>query len=192
MKILGLTGGIATGKSTIAKMFAQEGVPIFDADAYVHALYQSPQMIAQIEDQFPEAVIDEIIDRKILGRMVFSDDKKLKTLEGLLHPKVRQAELDFIEKHRCAGKKAVLMDIPLLFESEAHGLCDLTIITDCEPATQRARVLARPFMSEEKLDAILARQMPRQERLERADMVISTDQSFERCEAQVKEIISSL
>lgn len=193
MKVIGLTGGIATGKTTIAEMFEDASIAVFDADKYVHHLLEMDNgLIRAILGVFPTADAGGRIDRKVLGRIVFSDDDQLKRLESLIHPAVRQAEHDFLYEQEAAGAKAAVLDIPLLFETKADALCDLVVVVDCEPETQKQRVLARPNMSETKYQGIIDRQMKRDERNGRADHVISTDQPLDACRERVKSIISEL
>ena len=193
MKVIGLTGGIATGKTTIADMFEDAGIAVFDADKYVHQLLDMDNdLIADILDAFPMASVHGRIDRKVLGRIVFSDDNQLKRLEALTHPAVRQAEHDFLYEQEAAGAKAAVLDIPLLFETKADALCNVVVVTDCEPETQKQRVLARPNMNEVKYQGIIDRQMKRDERNALADHVISTEQSFDACREQVNAILSAL
>lgn len=193
MKIIGLTGGIATGKSTVTAMFRDAGIAVFDADACVHALMAPDGKGFQpIADAFPQAIMDGKIDRKTLGRIVYADDAKLKQLEAILHPLVREEELAFIRDARIRGDAMVLLDIPLLFESDAHLMCDMTIVTDCSPETQKQRAMARPTMTEDTYQRIIAKQMSRADRLARADKVINTEGSLEITQAAIHELIEKV
>lgn len=193
MIVLGLTGGIATGKSTASKMFAHEGVPIFDADACVHQMMKyNSTLIKAVEGHFPEAVQKQIINRSALGAIVFQDEQKLTLLESLIHPHVRAQELAFIQKHKRARRDIILLDIPLLFETDAHTLCDLIAVTHCPVFIQWQRAMRRPRMSEEKLRSILQKQMHPQERLARADWVLQSGIGKYAMLKGVKQLIKEL
>ena len=193
MKVIGLTGGIATGKSTVAKMFAEEGAAVFDADKAVHDLMQQDDaMIDAIAKTFPTAVENRSINRQVLGQIVYQDKTKLEKLEAIIHPLVRDKERAFLQEAKTNGKAIALLDIPLLFETDAHTLCDVTAVTDCEESVQRERALARPTMSEEKLDKIIAQQMSRAERNKRADYIIRTDQTLDETKQAVIKIVKEL
>ncbi len=192
MMVLGLTGGIATGKSTVARQLVALGAVHFDADAVVHALMQEPAVMAQIAKAFPEVVMQGEVDRKTLSAAVFADAAKLKTLEAIVHPLVREQELDWLAKQKQAGAALVVLDIPLLFESGADGLCDYVLVTDCPPDLQAERALSRAGMTAEKLAQILARQMPRHDRLARADAVIETGMGLAHSSAQLQAFLKEI
>lgn len=173
MKVIGLTGSIATGKSTVSKMFRTLGIPVFDADAFVHQLFsQDAETIAAIQKTFPKAIHQGQIDRKALGKIVFADDEKLKRLEAMLHPKVRAAEMEFMSQQH--HRRFCVLDIPLLFETGADLLCDEVWVTYCPDFLQRQRIMARTGMTPEKCEQILARQMPQAAKLAQADRVLPT------------------
>lgn len=175
MKIIGLTGSIGTGKSTAARMLARLGLPVHDADATVHALFAAGgKAVAAIAAAFPGAVVNNSVDRAILGRMVFGDQVALKRLEAIVHPLVRAAELEFLRRQRRRRVRAVVLDIPLLFETGGADRCDVVVVVTCPRFLQAQRVLARPGMSSERLAQIRARQMPDAEKIRRADIVIQT------------------
>lgn len=193
MIVLGLTGGIATGKSTLAAHMIAQGIPVFDADSEVHRLLQSDEtVVTQIKMAFPDAVIAGVVDRKKLGAVVFADDEKLKILERIIHPAVRHSETLFLEKAQAHGAWLAVLDIPLLFETGAEKLCDAVLTTDCSEETQRERVMQRPNMTEQKRLGIKERQMSRAERRARADYVISTDQPVETSLNQLDGLLSRL
>ena len=193
MILLGLTGSIGMGKSATARMFAAAGAPVYDADAAVHALYEpGGAAVAPIAEAFPSAVKEGAVDRAALSGLVLNDPEAMKGLEAIVHPLVRAAQLEFLEKHRAAGAALVVLDIPLLFESGADRHLDAVAVVTAPPDVQRARVRARPGMSDEKLDAILARQMPDEEKRRRADFVINTGLGFEEARAQVAAILDAL
>jgi dephospho-CoA kinase len=193
VKVLGLTGGIATGKSTVAGVFRAAGIPVFDADAQVHHLLaKKGEAVAEITALFPDAIIDGMVDRKRLGTIVFSDSEKLKQLEAILHPKVRVAELGFIEKARAEQRPFIVLEIPLLFETNAHQLCDLVLVTHCDAQTQHQRIMARPGMTEDKMQQILARQMDSEVRNKRADIIIDTGQTLPEVEGNIQRLIKEL
>lgn len=191
MIVLGLTGSIGMGKSTVAAMFRRLRVPVFDADAVVHAL-QTPggAALPAIAAAFPGTVADGVLDRAALGRMVFSDDAALKALEAVVHPLVAAARARFLRRHRRAA--LVVLDVPLLFEGGGAGGCDLVAVVSAPTAVQRARVLARPGMTPAKFDAILARQLPDALKRERADVVIPTGGSLIATRRAVRKLVTTL
>jgi dephospho-CoA kinase len=193
MIVLGLTGSIGMGKSTVAKMFAEEGAPAFDSDAAVHALYaKGGAAVAAVEAEFPTAIRDGAVDRAALSPLVLDDPAALKRLEQVVHPFVRQAQVDFAETQRAAGADIVVFDIPLLLEGKNADLVDTIVVVSAPPEIQRARVLARPGMTEEKFAQILARQMPDAEKRARANFVIDTGVSFDETRAQVRAVLDAL
>lgn len=175
MRILGLTGSIGMGKSTAAAMLRRLGVPVHDADATVHGLFApGGKAVAPVEAAFPGVVKDGAVDRAALGARVFGDDAALKRLEAIVHPLVRAAERDFLARHRRYGTPLVVLDIPLLFETHGERRCDLVAVVSAPAFLQAARVLARPGMTRARLDAVLAKQMPDEQKRRRADVVIPT------------------
>lgn len=175
MFVLGLTGSIGMGKSTAAAAFRREGIPVHDADATVHVLMaKNGIVVSQIEQRFPDCVNEGVVNRQTLGTRVFGDDEALKTLEAVLHPRVRQAEKRFMQKHAMLGAKIAVLDIPLLYETGSEKRCDAVAVVSAPGFVQRHRVLSRPGMTPEKLAAILSRQMPDAEKCGRADFVIQT------------------
>jgi dephospho-CoA kinase len=188
---IALTGSIGMGKSTVAKMFAAAGIPVFDADAEVRAL-QGPggALVERIGGLFPGTVTDGLLDRALLRQLVLDDPQRLAALEALIHPAVREARDAFIAKHRDAP--ALLFEIPLLFETGGESQADKVIVVSAPAEVQRARVLERPGMTPEKLDAILARQLPDSEKRARADFVIDTGGDLSTTKAQVADILSCL
>lgn len=189
MTILGLTGSIGMGKSTVAAMFADAGVPVFDADATVHQL-QGPggALLVAIEARFPGTTGVEGVDRAALGRVVLGDDAAMRALEAIVHPAVRAERAAFLDRH--ADAPLVVFDIPLLFETGGKRAVDQVVVVSARDEVQRARTLARPGMTPEKFDAILARQMPDAEKRARADWVIPTDVSLDDTRAQVARVIA--
>ena len=174
MHIIGLTGGIAMGKSHVARIFGRFGVPVFDADAAVHALFRERGGLPlSIDARFP-GVLDArgAVDRSALGQRVLGDDQALADLEGLVHPAVGEAQRRFLNLAARAGEDAVVLDIPLLLETGGDGHCDLVIVVEANSVLQRARALARPGMTEAKLAAITKKQMPAHEKRRRADVII--------------------
>jgi dephospho-CoA kinase len=174
MLTVGLTGSIGMGKSTVAAMIADEGVPVFDADAAVHRL-QGPagRAVAAIEAAFPETTGEAGVDRTALAEAVLGNEAALKRLEAIVHPAVAEERAAFMAAHAAAA--LVVFDVPLLFETGGDRAVNRTVVVSAAPAVQRARVLARPGMTTAKLDAILARQMPDADKRARADHVIATD-----------------
>jgi len=191
MMRIALTGSIGMGKSTVARMFERAGVPVFDADAIVHQL-QSPGggLVDKIGELFPGTVRSGTLDRDCLAQIVLSDPKKLSALEALVHPAVREAREAFVREHGQAP--ALIFEIPLLFETGGESDFDKVIVVSAPAGVQRTRVLARPGMHEAKLDSILERQTPDEEKRRRADFVIDTAGDLSTTEAQVHEIIACL
>ncbi|MBX3511534.1 MAG: dephospho-CoA kinase [Hyphomonadaceae bacterium] len=193
MIIIGLTGSIGMGKSTVAKMFAEAGAPAFDSDAAVHALYaKGGAAVEPVGAAFPGSVRDGAIDRAELSRLVVDNPAALKRLEQLVHPLVRQAQVDFAEAQRAAGARVVVFDIPLLLEGKNADLVDKVVVVSAPADVQRARVLARPGMTEEKFAYLLSRQMPDAEKRDRADFVIDTGGDLESTRAQVAAVLDAL
>lgn len=193
MIIIGLTGSIGMGKSTVAQMFAEAGAPAFDSDAAVHQLYaKGGAAVDAVAAAFPAAAQDGAIDRVALSREVVGDEAALKRLERIVHPFVRQAQVDFAEAQRAAGARWVVFDIPLLFEGKGADLVDVVVVVSAPAEVQRARVLSRPGMSEDKFEQLLARQMPDAEKRARADFVIDTSGPFEETRAQVSAVLDAL
>lgn len=190
MRILGLTGQIATGKSYVAKQFLKLGVPVFDADAEVHALYQDKRVIEGITKDFPQVVTSSgTIDRTRLAKEVFQDRKALVLLESLIHPLVRKARERFLFQQQRQRKKLVVLEIPLLFETKGNLACDKVIVTTAPYAIQYHRVMQRPSMTDEKFQAIRANQMPVFKQCFFADYVIRTGLSKALVFRQVKHIV---
>ena len=188
---IALTGSIGMGKSTVAQMFARAGVPVFDADAIVREL-QSPGggLVEKIGELFPGCVRCGTLDRECLAEIVLGDPEKLALLEGIVHPAVRDAREDFIAVNRNAP--ALLFEIPLLFETGGEADFDKIVVVSAPPEVQRARVLERTGMTAAKLESILARQMPDEEKRARADFVVDTGADLSTTESQVREILSCL
>ncbi|MBZ0149549.1 MAG: dephospho-CoA kinase [Pseudorhodoplanes sp.] len=191
MFILGLTGSIGMGKTTTAKLFAEEGVPVHDSDAAVHRLYEG-EAVAAIEAAFPGATANGKVDRQKLGAMVVNDAGALKRLEGIVHPLVRQSETRFLELARAAGEKIVVLDIPLLYETGAEKRVDAVVVVTAPPETQRQRVLERPGMTPDKLEALLAKQMPDSEKRARADFIVDSGGGLEVAREQVQDILQKI
>ncbi|MDD3028768.1 MAG: dephospho-CoA kinase [Alphaproteobacteria bacterium] len=175
MLVLGLTGSIGMGKSTVADMLRELGFPVFSSDAFIHkALDRDGKAVPTVASLFPETYRDGAIDRVLLGALVFSDPEKLQRLEGVLHPLVRKAETAFIQEARKKNARAAVLEIPLLFETKAETMCDFVLCVSAPLRIQRARVLRRRNMTEKKLQAIRARQRPESEKKRRSDIIIPT------------------
>lgn len=193
MIVVGLTGSIGMGKSTTAAMFEAEGVPVYDADAAVHALYASGgTAVAPIEAAFPGVVRDGAVDRALLSERVVGNAEAMKALEAIVHPLVGATRLTFFEKARQAGADIVVLDIPLLFETGGDKAMDAVVVVSAHPDLQRQRVLARPGMSAEKFEAIHARQVPDAEKRARADFVIDTGRGLDSAQGQVRAVLAAL
>lgn len=188
---IGLTGSIGMGKSTTAKMFAAEGVPVHDADAAVHALY-SGRAAPLIEAAFPGTVSDGKVDRTLLSPHVLGEPEAMKKLEVIVHPLVREEEQLFLQRARADHRRIVLLDIPLLFETGGEARVDVVVVVTADAQVQRDRVLSRPGMSEDRFEAILAKQMPDAEKRRRAHFLVDTGRGMEAAKRQVRAILKAL
>lgn len=191
MIILGLTGSIGMGKSTTAQMFRDAGVPVHDSDEAVHRLYAGAAA-PLIEARFPGTVDNGVVDREKLSKQVLGQPEALRDLERIIHPLVRADADSFLQASRTAGAAFAVMDIPLLFETQGEGRVDKIAVVSAPEAVQRARVLARPGMTSEKLEAILARQVPDAEKRARADFIIDTGSGLDATRRDVQAIITQL
>jgi dephospho-CoA kinase len=191
--IVGLTGSIGMGKSTTSVMFQAEGVPVYDSDAAVHALYVSGgAAVAPVDAAFPGVVVDGAIDRARLSAAVVGDPEALQKLEAIVHPLVGAHRIGFFEDAQAAGHDIVVLDVPLLYETGGDKKVHKVVVVSAPAEVQRARVLARPEMTEAKFEAILARQTPDAEKRARADFVIDTGQGLEHARGQVRDILTRL
>lgn len=191
MIVLGLTGSIGMGKSTTARMFMDEGVPVHDSDEAVHRLYAGVAA-PLIEARFPGTVVDGAVDRDRLSKAVIGKPDALRDLEAIVHPLVRADADAFLARHRAAGAPLAVLDIPLLYETGGRGRVDRVVVVTAPAAVQRERVLARPGMTEEKFAAILARQVPDAEKRARADYVIDTGEGLDAARAAVRALIAEV
>jgi len=191
MFILGLTGSLGMGKSTTARFFAEAGVPVHDADATVHRLYEGPA-VAAIEAAFPGTTVGGKVDRNKLAARVLGDQAALKRLEAIVHPLVQEDERRLLAEARARGAKVAVLDIPLLFETGGEARVDAVVVVSAPSEVQRARVLERPGMTVQKLEAILAMQMPDAEKRGRADFVVDTSRGFEAARADVRAILDAV
>ncbi len=193
MYLIGLTGSIGMGKTQTAALFEQEGVPRYDADAAVHALYEvGGAAVEPIREMFPEAVRDGAVDRAVLGQIVLKDSANLAALEKAVHPLVGGTQVDFLNAQVAAGATHVLLDIPLLFETGGHEFVDCVVVVSAPPEVQRARVLARPGMTEEKFEDILTKQVADSDKRAAADFIVDSSVSVVDAHRQVKEILAEL
>jgi dephospho-CoA kinase len=188
MIVLGLTGSLGMGKSATAAMFAAEGVPVHDADAAVHGLYEGAAVEA-IEAAFPGTTSGDKVDRDKLSKHVLGDAAAMKRLEQIVHPLVWQAEQRFLAEAERKGATVAVLDIPLLFETGAEKRCDAVVVVSASPDLQRARAFERPGMTEAKFQALLAKQMPDADKRARADFIVDSGQGFEVARAQVRDIL---
>lgn len=179
------------GKSTTARMFADRGVPVHDADACVHMLYEG-RAVPLIGDAFPGTIVDGRVDRTLLSKQVLGNPEAMKRLEEIVHPLVREEEQTFLDLARLDGHSVVLMDIPLLFETGGDDRVDVVVVVTADPAVQRERVLSRDGMSEERFQAILAKQVPDAVKREKADFLIDTGFGMEAAEKRVDEILDAI
>jgi len=192
MIVIGLTGSIGMGKSTTAKMFEEEGIPVYDADAEVHRLYaKGGAAVERVEAAFPGVTRDGAVDREALGQRVLNNPEALHKLQSIVYP-LMQSRQGFLDKARAEGKDMVVLDIPLLFETGGDRAVDAVVVCSAPAEVQRIRVLERPGMTQEKLDAILAKQMPDAQKRERADFIVETGEGLEPARAQVRQIIAAL
>jgi dephospho-CoA kinase len=188
MIVLGLTGSIGMGKSTVENFFAESGVPVHDADAVVHRLYAG-DAAPLIEAAFPGTTTDGTVDRARLAERVIGDAAAFKRLEAIVHPLVRREEERFLAKAEAAGAAVAVLNIPLLLETGGDKRCDAVVVVSAPAETQRARVMSRPGMTEEKFTNLLARQMPDAEKRRRADFVVDTSGDLDSTRAQVRAIL---
>ncbi|PVE53050.1 dephospho-CoA kinase [Rhizobium rhizogenes] len=191
MIVIGLTGSIGMGKTTTAKLFAEEGVPVCDSDAVVHDLYQN-EAVGPIANIFPDAVKDGAVDRDRLSKILRENPAQFQALENIVHPLVRAKQDAFVEAQRRNGERFALLDIPLLFETKAEARVDAVVVVSCAAEIQRQRVLSRPGMTEEKFQMILARQMPDGEKRKIADFLIDTGRGIEDARTQVRAVLDAL
>ena len=193
MIVLGLTGSIGMGKSAAGKMLRRMGLPMHDADKAVHRLLgPGGAAVEAVEAAFPGVTLDGAIDRKALGARVFGDDAALERLEAILHPPVRRDALDFLARQTRAGRALVVLDIPLLFETGAEALCDAVAVLTAPHFVQEARVMSRPGMTRERFRAVLAKQMPNEEKCRRADFVVHTGLSKRHTLRQLQAVVTLL
>ena len=191
MFILGLTGSIGMGKTATAAMFADEGVPVHDADAVVHRLYDG-EATPLIEVAFPGTTSGGKVDRGKLGERVLGDKDAIARLEQIVHPLVTKARERFVADAERSGAKVAVLDVPLLFETGGDKRCDAVVVVSAPADVQRTRAFERPGMSEDKFSAILAKQRPDAEKRARADFVVDTSQGFDFARAQVREILKAV
>lgn len=189
MLILGLTGSIGMGKSTTAKLFEEAGVPVYDADAAVHSLYEG-EAVPAIESAFPGTTADGKVDRARLSARVVHDPAAMKQLEQLVHPMLGASRQRFFEEAEAAGAPVVVVDVPLLFETGGEKRVDAVVVVTTSPELQRERVLSRGTMDREKLDAILARQIPDAEKRKRADFIVDTSHGLDPVRARIRDILA--
>lgn len=193
MLLIGLTGSIGMGKSTTAAMFREHGVPVYDADAAVHDLYDvGGAAVGPVEAAFPGVVQGGAVDRELLRQRVLGDPEALKRLNAIVHPLVGQDRLGFFETAKAQGADMVVLDIPLLYETGGDARMDAVVVVSAPAAMQRERVLARPGMTPDRFDAILAQQMADAEKRARAHYVVDTGQGLEPARTQVTEIVNAL
>ncbi|MFC0219448.1 dephospho-CoA kinase [Pseudochelatococcus lubricantis] len=189
--VLGLTGSIGMGKSTTANFFRARGVPVHDSDAAVHELYRG-RAAPLVEAAFPGVVVDGVVDRERLAARVLGDAEALRRLEAIVHPLVAEEERVFLERARRDGAQLVIIDSPLLLETAQDGRCDAVLVVSAPPEVQRARVLSRPGMTEERFERIHVKQMPDAEKRRRAHFVVDSSLGLDAAERQVRDILRAL
>ena len=188
MRVLGLTGSIGMGKSTTAKLFAEAGVPVYDADATVHKIYQGEAAPA-IEAAFPGTTVDGKVDRARLSAKVVHDPAAIRQLEQIVHPMLRAYHQKFLDDAERSGAPVAVVDVPLLFETGGEKRVDAVVVVTTSPENQQMRILARGTMTTEALEALLARQMPDQEKRKRADFVVDTSHGLDPVRARIRDIL---
>jgi dephospho-CoA kinase len=188
MIVLGLTGSIGMGKSTTAKLFAEAGVPVYDADATVHQVYEG-EAAPVIEAAFPGTTVDGKVDRTRLSARVVHDPAAMKQLEALVHPMLRAHHQKFLDDAERSGAPVAVVDVPLLFETGGEKRVDAVVVVTTSPEIQRERILARDNMTAEKLDHILARQMPDAEKRKRADFIVDTSHGLDPVRSRIRDIL---
>ena len=191
MIVLGLTGSIGMGKSTTAKLFAEAGVPVYDADATVHQLYEGEAAPA-IEAAFPGTTADGKVDRQKLSARVVHDPAAMKQLEQIVHPMLGASRQKFFADAERAGAPVTVVDVPLLYETGGEKRVDAVVVVTTSPETQRARIMARGTMTSEALDSILARQLPDAEKRKRADFVVDTSHGLDPVRVQIRDILQQV
>ena len=191
MLIIGLTGSIGMGKSTTAKLFAEAGVPVYDADATVHRVYEGEAAPA-IEAAFPGTTVDGKVDRTRLSERVVHDPAAIRRLEQIVHPMLRSHHQRFLEEAEKSGALVAVVDVPLLYETGGETRVDAVVVVTTSPEIQRERILARETMTGEKLDAILARQLPDAEKRKRADFVVDTSHGLDPVRARIRDILDQV
>jgi dephospho-CoA kinase len=191
MLVIGLTGSIGMGKSTAAARFRELGIAVCDADAEVHKLYEGPA-VAAIEAAFPGTTANGKVDRQKLAQVLIADPVRFARLEAIVHPLVQEAERHFLRAEAARGASMAVLEIPLLLEAGGHGRVDIVVVVSAPPELQRERVLARPGMTLEKLEQILARQLHDSEKRARADFIVDTGGTIAESAAQVDKIVESL
>ncbi len=190
MQIIGLTGSIASGKTTILNMFAKENIPTLSLDKVVGLLYQK-EAVEPIRNIFPKTIKNNRVDKKVLSKIILQNSDNLAKIEQIIHPLVRKKQKEFIERQKSKGQKIVIIEVPLLFEKNLQGNFDKIILAYCPEEILRRRALSRENMTEQKLDFILQNQMEQKEKLKRADIIIDTSQSLEGVKEQVGQIINN-
>jgi dephospho-CoA kinase len=189
--VLCLTGSLGMGKTTAARYFAEAGVPVHDSDAVVHALYEG-KAVSAIEQAFPGSTSGSKVDRAKLAAMVLNDRAALARLEAIVHPLVSESTDEFLADAKAKGASVVVLDVPLLFETDTHRRCDATVVVSAPAEVQRQRVLERPWMTEEKFSAILSKQLPDAEKRRRADFIVDSSKDYDHARAQVHDILRAV
>jgi len=191
MLLLGLTGSIGMGKSTTAKLFEEAGVPVYDADATVHKIYEG-EAVPAVEAAFPGSTANGKVDRQKLSAMVVNNAEAMKRLESIVHPMLRSHQQKFLSDAEQAGAPVAVLDVPLLFETGGEKRVDAVVVVTTAPEIQRERILARENMTPDKLDAILGRQLPDAEKRKRADFVVDTSHGLEPVRLRIREILDQV
>lgn len=191
MLVVGLTGSIGMGKTAVAGHLDSRGIPVLDSDRVVHSLYTG-EAVPEIEAEFPGTTANGIVDRALLSTALLATEGGFTRLEGLIHPLVRRVQWRFLQEEEARGAPLAVLDIPLLFETGGNALMDVTIVVSAPASHQASRVLARPGMTAQKLEAIRARQLPDAEKRARADFIVDTGVSWEETRREVDKLLESL
>lgn len=189
---IGLTGSIAMGKSEVARILATQGLPLFDADVEVHKLYDSEDGVKLLQPHVPEAIVDAHVDRGKLTKIVMADPQRLNQLEALVHAEIGRRRHQFAAKAEADGRSIIVFDIPLLFEKQLENTVDVTLVVSAPLAEQQKRALARPHMTQQKLEMILSRQMPDHEKRKRADYIIENDSSLDALQKRTLNVLNDI
>lgn len=192
MKVIGLTGGIATGKSEVSKILLKQAIPVFDTDAAVHELYNNGKAAAQLRDICPQAINGKIVDRRVLSQLIIQNPELLDKIEAIIHPLVRKTETEFLAQAKAANQRIAVVDSPLLIETGHHNDMDYVVLVDASLENQTQRAMARPGMTVDKLKLIFAKQMSAGQKRKQSDFIIENNATLAELETQTNFIFAKL